>query len=61
MRSVFVEKQHEFLSQKKQVVINVVANGRTAEGTQKWIQENEASHLTEINARKSHNCFNEVF
>lgn len=35
MRSVFVEKQHEFLSQKKQVAINVVANGRTAEGTQK--------------------------
>lgn len=35
MRSVFVEKQHEILSQKKQVAINVVANGRTAEGTQK--------------------------
>lgn len=33
MRFVFVEKQHEFLPQKNQVVINVVTNGRTAEGT----------------------------
>lgn len=46
---------------KKQVVINAVYNGRTAEGTRKWIQQNEVSHLTVINARKSHDWFNVVF